>query len=232
MESFWSEEAVKWYYDAANYTGYFRHLADRLEHYLKPEDRILDLGCGPGFLVDELNRRGYHARGVDCCQWAMSHWQHRCAAESRPFPGHQIDLFAQVPETLACDVVIATHFGRTVKDFAYMLNIPAERYIFVKNLKISQSLRGRHRSTGFDLQYFLEEAGIPYRWETVKLDFSQPMGDLESVERFKKFYGLSKVRLTEGEGPMPYLIRKQKEMMILCAAPRHLDSDKDQEGVL
>ena len=231
MKEFWTPESVQWYCDAAAYSGYFQHLADHLEHYLNPGESILDLGCGPGLLVDELNLRGYRASGIDCCEAAMEHWSCRCDRHGRCFCGETADLFSIPPRQLATDVVMATHFGRDLDDFLYMLQIPAQRYIFVKNVRTSESSRGKHRTTGFELQAFLDVQEIPYRKETVTLDFSQPLPDRESIERFRACYGFPELSFRTMSGPVPYLVEKKKEMMILCAEPHREEKEKKDESM-
>jgi SAM-dependent methyltransferase len=48
----------------------FRRLLDRVDRSGAPL-RVLDVGCGPGLLLDEARRRGWTARGVDLSAWAV-----------------------------------------------------------------------------------------------------------------------------------------------------------------
>jgi 2-polyprenyl-3-methyl-5-hydroxy-6-metoxy-1,4-benzoquinol methylase len=48
----------------------FRRLLDRVNESGEPL-RVLDVGCGPGLLLDEARRRGWRAHGVDLSAWAV-----------------------------------------------------------------------------------------------------------------------------------------------------------------
>jgi SAM-dependent methyltransferase len=72
------------YFKTGNYLDYLRRgekyasLADELIHWLqqilgyRPE-RMLDYGCGVGFLVRELRLRGVEAFGYDISSWAVAY---------------------------------------------------------------------------------------------------------------------------------------------------------------
>jgi SAM-dependent methyltransferase len=46
-----------------------------------PSERVLDVGCAHGFLVEALRELGVEARGVDASRWAISH----ASGAARPF---------------------------------------------------------------------------------------------------------------------------------------------------
>ncbi len=107
--------AKKWGYDywdgdrRINYGGY-KYLPGRwapianqmIEHYnLKPGDKILDIGCGKGFQLYELNIQlpGLNIRGVDISEYAISNGKEEiaehlmvCNANSLPFPDNHFDF--------------------------------------------------------------------------------------------------------------------------------------------
>lgn len=73
------------YWDGSRETGYggfyydgrWRPVAERIaEHYnLKPHSRVLDVGCGKGFLVYEFTQvvPGILVRGIDISEYAINH---------------------------------------------------------------------------------------------------------------------------------------------------------------
>lgn len=89
-------------YGGYTYDGRWRSVAkDIIEHYnLKVGDRVLDVGCGKGFLVKDLmlECKGLEAFGIDISQYALDHAPndlvgrlHLGTAEKLPFPDKSFD---------------------------------------------------------------------------------------------------------------------------------------------
>ena len=54
------------------FTAYFAMILDQVAA-LKPAGRLLDVGCGPGLLLQEARRRGYAVAGCDVSAWAIDY---------------------------------------------------------------------------------------------------------------------------------------------------------------
>lgn len=54
------------------FTGLFAAVLDQVVA-LKPAGRLLDVGCGPGLLLEEARRRGYDVAGCDVSAWAVDY---------------------------------------------------------------------------------------------------------------------------------------------------------------
>ena len=92
-----------------NYGGY-RYMEGRwekvaramVEHYgIKPGDRILDVGCGKGFLLYDFTKvvPGLELHGIDVSQYAIDHAKEEikdrlqvCSATALPFPDRHFDF--------------------------------------------------------------------------------------------------------------------------------------------
>jgi ubiquinone/menaquinone biosynthesis C-methylase UbiE len=92
----------KYGYGGYRYDGRWRAVAkDMIEHFgLKPGMRVLDVGCGKGFLVKDLMLEcpGLQAFGLDISHYALMHCEnevvgrlHLGSAESLPFPDGSFD---------------------------------------------------------------------------------------------------------------------------------------------
>lgn len=96
----------KFGYGGYKYDGRWRAVADALvEHYgVKPGDRILDVGCGKGFLLYDLSQSvpGVEVRGIDISDYAIEH----AREEVRPFL--QVANAAELPfEDKSFDLVVS-----------------------------------------------------------------------------------------------------------------------------
>ncbi len=55
----------------------FRKTLERIERFRTPPGRFLDIGCGPGLLVEEAASRGWDASGIELSAWAVGEAQAR-----------------------------------------------------------------------------------------------------------------------------------------------------------
>ncbi len=129
------------YYQSANYQHYlwkedrYRHLARDLAELLDKVSawqecgRILDYGCGPGFLVKAFQQLGRQAEGCDVSLWSL-----RYGSESLGIPGlrlpEEVDWDARWSMVTALDVLehmadddIAALLGRLRADML-LVRIP------------------------------------------------------------------------------------------------------------
>jgi len=97
----------KFGYGGMKYDGRWRPVAETIaEHYnLKSEDKVLDVGCGKGFLLYELTQvvPGIEICGVDISEYAIEHAKEevkpflRCECASYlPFKDKEFDLVLSI----------------------------------------------------------------------------------------------------------------------------------------
>jgi len=94
-------------YAGYRYDGRWRAVADRLVgmYGIKPGDRILDVGCGKGFLLYDFTQAapGVEVRGIDVSAYALAHAKEEVAssleignAVALPYPDHSFDLVVSI----------------------------------------------------------------------------------------------------------------------------------------
>jgi protein-L-isoaspartate(D-aspartate) O-methyltransferase len=94
-------------YGGMKYDGRWRVVADNMaKHYgLKPGDKILDVGCGKGFLLYDFTQSvpGIDARGLDVSTYAIENSKEEIRpflqaghANALPFPDHSFDLVISI----------------------------------------------------------------------------------------------------------------------------------------
>ena len=100
-QEYWDGDR-KYGYGGYRYDGRWRSVArDMIAHFgLKPGMRVLDVGCGKGFLVKDLMLEcpGLEAFGLDISHYALMHCEkevigrlHLGSADSMPFPDGSFD---------------------------------------------------------------------------------------------------------------------------------------------
>tara|TARA_R110002072_G_scaffold51608_1_gene138378 strand:- start:10112 stop:10780 length:669 start_codon:yes stop_codon:yes gene_type:complete len=94
-------------YGGYNYDGRWRKVADAMvEHYgIKPGDKILDVGCGKGFLLHDFTEAvpGVEVTGIDISEYAIEHAKEEvkphlsvCNANKLPFEDNSFDLVISI----------------------------------------------------------------------------------------------------------------------------------------
>jgi SAM-dependent methyltransferase len=94
-------------YGGYHYDGRWLDVARRMAaHYgLKAGDRVLDVGCGKGFLLYEFTRvvPGIEVAGLDVSRYALEHAKNEVkpflsegSAESLPYPSQSFDLVISI----------------------------------------------------------------------------------------------------------------------------------------
>ncbi len=94
-------------YGGFKYDGRWRPVAEKLAaHYqLKAGQKVLDVGCGKGFLLYDLMSvvPGLEVRGLDISQYAIDHAKEEVkpylvqgSAAKLPFPAHSFDLIISI----------------------------------------------------------------------------------------------------------------------------------------
>lgn len=113
-----AEKAKQWAYDywdgdrkigygGYKYDGRWRAVADAMvrQYGLKPGDRVLDVGCGKGFLLYDflVAVPGIEVCGIDISSYAIEHSKEEvrhnlrvCSATELPFPDKSFDLVISI----------------------------------------------------------------------------------------------------------------------------------------
>ena len=108
-KEFWAPESLRRYLDACAFLDYPRvPLAKYVEGIIRPEDTVLDLGCGPGASSEYLATLCRQVWAVDTSQAGLDSLRERIAKKGtrnitpldQPFPQGELPV---------CDVVVALY---------------------------------------------------------------------------------------------------------------------------
>lgn len=94
-------------YGGMKYDGRWQKVAKAMaDHYgIKPGDKILDVGCGKGFLLYDFTQvvPGVEVHGIDISDYAIEHAKpeikgalQKGSASKLPFPDHEFDLVVSI----------------------------------------------------------------------------------------------------------------------------------------
>lgn len=92
-----------------------RKRIEKMLPYLSKDMKILDLGCGDGWLTDYLNSARYDCVGVDIHQ-KDKHPFYKGSAEKIPFPDHHFDCLIMIEVIEHISPSCYTEINRVLKD--------------------------------------------------------------------------------------------------------------------
>jgi len=134
-QDYWDGDR-KYGYGGYSYDGRWQSVAAKMvEHYrLKPGDRILDIGCGKGYLLYELTQLvpGIEVTGLDSSRYAVENAKEEIKdklvpglAQEIPFPDNSFDLVVSLGtlhNLYIYDLQQAVgEISRVMKDQAYIM---------------------------------------------------------------------------------------------------------------
>lgn len=166
--AWWTEKRIAYYERAQEASPFTGQLADLIEPYLTGS--VAELGCGLGFMTDELRRRGHVVTGYDTDPLAISY-------AKRHFP---ISCFRQEDCYSLKDVAdtsLAIFFGRpTVDDnLTKLMDTCTHRLVYIANEHADACQCDWHVSASTET--FLADKGYRFTAMRCSLSFDQPLFD-------------------------------------------------------
>ena len=228
----WTEEKIKYFKDASEYTGFHRQVGEIIKPYLDPSWTLCDLGCGLGFLDLQIADSVSEITAIDLSDLAIADYKSRL--ENADI--HNIDIWlgdADKDIEGSWDVLLLSFFGKPGEELKRLFPIAAKRVILITYVEPLSEKHGRltktdNRPTTKDYENFLK--GEKYRYKLIEkeMDFGQPFKTLEDAERYHESYSrekdpekrselidenLQNVKST-GDSEFPYYLPKKKDIGI------------------
>ena len=191
----WSADAIAFMRDASEYGSFYQELRETLLPHLSKDDRVLDAGCGLGYLAQAIAGDCRAILAADRAEAAVS------AMRERELPENMetacVDVFAL---TERFDVLLCSYFGRGEEILRLRDRLSPKKTIVIQRncaehrFSIGEA-ENRHGWQGLD--FCLTERGIPFEQRSVSLEFGQPFRSLADAVRFFSLYNKSGIDVTE-----------------------------------
>lgn len=216
----WSPEAVAFMRDASEFGSFYRELRNILLPYLSKNDRVLDAGCGLGYLAQAIVGDCRAVVAADRAEPAVK------AMLGRELPRNMEARCADVfTLTEPFDVLLCSYFGRSEEILRLRETLkPGKTIVIQRNCAEHRFSIGeaedRHGWQGLDA--LLTARGIAYEKKAVSLEFGQPFRTVADAVRFFKLYNKSNVTVTESivssmltatrDTTYPYYLPQKRDM--------------------
>jgi len=227
MKIVWSEQSIRWFQRASDYTGYSRELAKLLLEALPRGGTLCDMGCGSALIDYELAPRFREITCVDISDTVIRSVQEEVArrgianitavaSDGRAVDGlwdavialfHDgSDLFERYFDKARDTLILATHSARipcSEEDKCY--DVPSTK---------------QH----------LDSLGINYTVQEYALEYGQPLTDMEEARAFVRAYSstddaeqaayLARALQPTGREDFPYYLPKTRRLGIFVIRKR------------
>ena len=213
----WTEESARLFFRAYRCGMAGSVLAEKIAPHLERNAHVCDAGCGVGSLSLALAGRGFRVTAVDIDVIPLA--QLRGAADTAL--SDRMEILCADVRTLETpfDAMVFCFFGDIESCLRVSRRLCRGDVFYVsRNYEWHRFSAGRHpvRYKGYrDARQTLDTLGIPYTWEELALDMSQPFESMDEARRFFELYNRDekqtitdsflKERLTEtaaGEYPL------------------------------
>lgn len=222
----WTEQTIRWYCDAAVYTGFFHHLAGLLQEYLPQEETVCDLGCGIGCLALELAALGYRTTAVDHDRMATQWLQGVCRQRAGPRPSVLCRDWNDLGPGPRWDNIIMVNAGRTAEETMLFRRLCAKRLLLVNRTHKNSHVRADGGASARRHEIRRDYGTDCLAHRTFSMEFGQPFTSMEEarayVSEMSEGQGTAEVLsglVATGDAAFPLYLpyRKELELFLLPA---------------
>lgn len=225
----WSDQSLRWFENASEYTGYNRELATKLKKYIPRGGTLCDIGCGAGLFDFEMADWCRTITCVDIAPEAVNGVQKGVLARGI------YNITAVCADAAALegtwDTVTALFFGGS--HFV-------ERYFPLARVQLvivtHAERKGNFGPEGHQVvkcsdiestKAYLDSLGVKYVHEYAELEFGQPFAELDDARAFVRAYSspmddktldayLSEKLEQTGDATWPYYLPNRKKFGVFA----------------
>ncbi len=206
-KSWWTTETIAWYIRAARYTDFHEKLATRIAFNLTPNESILEVGCGLGYVAKKLTDKGFKVEGIDINKTVIE--------RGKKLHGPECHLSVDNYKTTEkrANVVLAVFCGKVDEEgLGAFERLATDKIIYVISKHKFNSLR---KDKTQEIVSYLDKSGYRYSLDEFSLRFDQPFVSKEEADKFFAIqYGNEGQILKNSTGVFPFVYENQKELSL------------------
>lgn len=197
-EMIWTDASIRWFVESARQTTYYEDIVRHCSFLFRPSMRVLDLGCGAGFLSQAIAPHVKSINALDSCPKAIQCFTDRAKQEKvSNITCELVDWKSWRPSKQA-DVVIVRHpdllqqLDRLKKIatqyiVAILPDPRKENRFFLGNISLP-SINHWHPGTLQKTTQLLKDKNIPFHLVRISSEYGQYFDQLSDFEEFLEFY--------------------------------------------
>lgn len=180
----WNPNAIRWYQEANEYTGFFKNVAKVIEPKLEGHSTLCDIGCGLGLVDLELSKSIDNITCIDINKKAIE-----ALKKSVEIAG----VTNIEPQLMNCDdmeknydVILISFFGsRNLERFLpYCKKIVAIVGGKSQTELFPEKYRTFHKNQSSNVEQMLIEKGLKFTATECLFEFGQPLLSIEDARSF------------------------------------------------
>ena len=188
----WDEKKIEYYMRASMRTGFHKNIAEKIVPFLKEEDEIVDIGCGPGVIDFELSPYVKSIKAIDI-EPEIIEYLKKLVERSKidnifPVLGDASEIEGELG-----DVTLMCFFSGEIDSQKKIIDAAKRLAIIIThgegNSKNTSKISGNTRKrSAEDTVKELDAFGCNYDRINLQLDFGQPLKSLEEAKEFLEMY--------------------------------------------
>lgn len=186
----WNEQTCIWFEAASEYTGYHRRLAEILKKYIPKGESLCDLGCGSGLIDLEM---ASHCSNITCVDIAPDATDCVRRGAQRRGIRNISALCADASNYLIPHDTVTTFFFGDRQFYEKFFPLAKKRLI----VAVHGQRKGKFGPDGYQAvkcsdvdstRAYWERLGVVYEYESISLEYGQPLADLDDARAFVRAY--------------------------------------------
>ncbi|HHX67921.1 MAG: methyltransferase [Miniphocaeibacter sp.] len=231
MSFVWTEEKIKLYKRASEYTLFNEELAEILLNTIGRKRTIYDIGCGLSYLSLSLSEHSEKIFCIDINKEVIGKLNKIILEKSIDnIETINKDYRTVLEEKKFVDCIIASHFLDMNYNLEFLLD-KCKTLVIIKNTSRRKGLYDLKKQKIEDVEKILQNKKIDYKKIIYNGEFGQPLKNLKEAKEYYNSYSSSKLDENRVKGKLininnknyPYYLPKYKNIGILVIGRCNID---------